>query len=403
MSRFMGVTMLVAFAVTTSASAGSTLELRITGDGSPSVVVFPGDSIYVAIEGRITGDVTGGLALWSTDLRNTGDIMVDLCDRGWLFFDAPAGDMQMFKRDLGLTNPGPGGASDTSGYGGTCDGAGGLLQIGGAQNTIHNTGPTLYPSGSPIAAGVGEGGWTVLAEASIWAPEPYNPYGFIALEPANAVAVAIDTGQSGPVYSVSPMDVSVVGSLQIMYYHHFTLVTGAWSCGFHAGASNQDLCIDVFGGPPVEPRMIDAVTRVYLVVETERSMTTATVTTVPAIAGVSATADGSNEILVSFPMAAPTDETCYAFDFAGSMAVDGSVEPVGNDFCVCYLEGDVDRSGEVNAGDRNRVVSPANFWLDPDEALEITADVDRSGTINAGDRNMVTGAQNFWHTASPCP
>jgi hypothetical protein len=33
----------------------------------------------------------------------------------------------------------------------------------------------------------------------------------------------------------------------------------------------------------------------------------------------------------------------------------------------------------------------------------LTADVDRSGVINAGDKNLVTSGLNFLHTPAGCP
>jgi hypothetical protein len=389
----------------------TTLELRVVTDGGAgSIFGGPNQAVNVFIEGRLVGDPTDGLALWSADLHNTGYTVVDLCDRvNVLQLDAPAGAMQMFKRDLGLTNPSPGSASDTMGYSGTCDGSGGLLQIGGAQNTIHNTGPTMYPLGDPIALDVAGNGWMVLADGAIFMPTDFAVGDSLALELSNAVAATIDSGQAGLVYTVSRADTSIVGTLYIDGGPPPpNPITEVWSWGYHDGPVNADLGIPlIVAGSSVEPRVIDdaSARRLYIEVVFDFNMTAGpqSVSTSPAIAGVTAIGDGSYSVLVTFPVSAPLDETCYNFDMAGSTAVGGGVEPVGVDFCVCYLEADVNRDGVVNPGDRNQVVFPINLYKAADEAFDVTADVDRSGVVNIGDKNLVISALNFWHTASPCP
>ena len=183
------------------------------------------------------------------------------------------------------------------------------------------------------------------------------------------------------------------------------IVDEAWSFGYHGGTVDSDLGIEVFpGGSMHEPRQIDAAaTRLYLNVDLDKDIATAAVTTDPVVAGALATVDGNGNVVITFPVDAPADETCYNIDLAGSVATDGGIEAAGVDFCVCYNEGDVDRSGAVNAGDRNLVVGAQNFFLDANVAADLTADVDRSGSINAGDRNLVVGAQNFFHAPTACP
>ena len=119
-----------------------TLELRIVspaGDTEINVAGYP-ETVDVVIQGRlVTGD-TDGLALFGVNLTATTGA-VDLCDTTEFLVTAPAA-LSEFDRNEGLTNP-PDMAA--SGFSGTCDGANGLWQIGGGQNTIGNTGPTLYP------------------------------------------------------------------------------------------------------------------------------------------------------------------------------------------------------------------------------------------------------------------
>jgi hypothetical protein len=119
-----------------------------------------------------------------------------------------------FDRNAGLTNP-PGGP--VSGFSGTCDGANGLLQIGGAQNTIANSGtPVAYPSG-PVLEGVGNGGYATIASGTLTMPP--TGFGDLILTPDTIFAAVLNPGQSGPVYEVTKLasaNITVTGSLTII-------------------------------------------------------------------------------------------------------------------------------------------------------------------------------------------
>jgi hypothetical protein len=161
------------------------------------------------------GTATDGLALLGLNLTATGTLAFDLCDQAQFLVTAPVSLAPHFDRNGGLTNP-PGGP--ISGFSGTCDGAGGLWQIGGGQNTIGNTGtPVSYPSGT-VLEGVANGGWVTFASGTLDAPAVGS--GTIVLTADTVFANTLDAGQTGPVYDVSEVagaNISVVGSLTINY------------------------------------------------------------------------------------------------------------------------------------------------------------------------------------------
>lgn len=122
-------------------------------------------------------------------------------------------------------------------------------------------------------------------------------------------------------------------------------------------------------------------------------------------AGTIATSNNTQVVIISFPGALPSDDTCYTFDMAGTVATDGCVfgPPEDTDFCLCYNHGDVDRSGTVNNGDKGVVVSGANFGMLTGAAANFNADVDRSGIVNNGDKGVVVAGGNFGSTTNICP
>ncbi len=178
-----------------------TLELRITSDGTPDAVSGAAGTFNIEIEGRLVSGDTDGLALFGVNM--TSDV-VNLCDTAKFLVEAPAA-LSEFDRNEGLTNP-PDMAA--SGFSGTCDGADGLWQIGGGQNTIGNTGPTLYPVGT-VETGVCNSGWTVLAEGTIEVTETTT----LTLDTGFANTLDVSGGPS--VYPVTAATVNIVGGLVI--------------------------------------------------------------------------------------------------------------------------------------------------------------------------------------------
>ena len=187
--------------------AQETLELRIVDEfDASSVDGSSGGTFNIEIQGRLNTTSSEGLALWGVNLDTNGSTYVgyDLCaqltDLAPLAY--PDGSAY-FEKNRGLTNP--------DGFGGTCNGDGGLWQIGGGQNTIGNTGPTAYPFG-PVVTGFCNGtSWTTLAEGSVTIPALSDD---LVLRLNTGFANTIDSPVTGPpVYDVSMANVSIVGDL----------------------------------------------------------------------------------------------------------------------------------------------------------------------------------------------
>ena len=368
---------------------GATLELSIQVTPTEAALNQP---VLVEIVGEVVG-ASDGLALWSTNVLGGG---FDLCTPR--FLDAPAGDMESFKRNLGLTNPGPGGAGDTTGYAGTCSGAGDLWQVGGGLNTINNTGPTLYPIEDVIPIDVAVGGPVVLASGS------FNfPGSDVTLTLDSAFANVIVDGSTGPVYPVEEADVSLVtASATVTSGGVPPVLTEVWSFGYHAGSIAADLGLPVITGggtdsiyEPRERQTADG--KLYIEVTMDQAMSTGAVSANPAITGVTATADGSAVMLIEFPGSLPNDDTCYTFDLSGSQGTGGAV--AGETFCLCYALGDANRGGVVEALDNSAI--GANFFANADNEVRTGADINRSGVVEALD-NSAVGA-NFFQQPTPCP
>jgi hypothetical protein len=196
--------------------AQTTLQVRVvtTGDAA-TTAVDPGDVVPVMIQAQLGGTPTDGLALVGLNLEDESD-QVDLCNQTLFLVTAPTSPVDIkahFDRNGGLTNP-PGGP--VSGFSGTCDGALGLWQLGGGQNTIGNTGtPVNYPSGT-VLEGVANGGWVTIASGTLLTPAAGN--GTIVVAADTVFANTLDAGQTGPVYDVSEVasgNISAGGTLTI--------------------------------------------------------------------------------------------------------------------------------------------------------------------------------------------
>jgi hypothetical protein len=106
-----------------------------------------------------------------------------------------------------LTNPSS--SPNLSGYSGTCDGAGDLLQLGGGQNTIGNTpGGAPYPIGA-VVPGKGNGGWTTIAAGDIFVTLAVGEDYFVSVD--TVFANTINTGQVSAPYAVTEATVPVNG------------------------------------------------------------------------------------------------------------------------------------------------------------------------------------------------
>ena len=206
---------LVAALFAGTAFGQSVLTLSVTDDGgmATATVSAEGEVVNVEIHGVLSGDASDGLALFGVNMTNTGSAAMNLAGPNFVLA-APAGDVANFDRNLGVTNP-PGPVPGPTGFGGTDDGNNGLLQIGGGQNTIGNTGPALYPVG-PVATGVAIAD-TVLAEGSFTVPVGATEGDEWILTLDTGFANVIDLGQAGPVYNVTAANVVIGGELTITF------------------------------------------------------------------------------------------------------------------------------------------------------------------------------------------
>ena len=184
------------------------------------------------------------------------------------------------------------------------------------------------------------------------------------------------------------------------------VILEAWSYGFHGSPVFADLGIELDSlDSMIEARQIESAGggALYLVVTFDQPMAPGVqaVSANPAIPGITATGDGSNDIVVYFPVMAPMDETCYLVDLAGSMSTAGGIVAEKTDFCVCYNEADVDRDGVVTLHDRTVVLGDSGKRAD--QASTILSDIDRSGTVTTLDANIVLSSSNYGHSPAPCP
>jgi len=205
MKKVLGVGAVALFA--TSAMAAS-IDTRIVQTGGAV-----GGIVNIAVQAQLSGG-TAGMALVGANVTLTesgGAPALDLCDIGNTFeLLAPAG-MATFDRlagpgpgsgfsNWGLTNPGDN-APTYSGYSGTCDGNGGLLQIGGGQNTIGNTpGGAPYPIGA-VVQNIGNSGYVNIAVGFVDATTLTTGQWEICLD--TVFANTINTGQVSAPFAVT--------------------------------------------------------------------------------------------------------------------------------------------------------------------------------------------------------
>jgi len=169
--------------VTGVASAQTVLDLEIEYN-----------SPYLEIYGTLSGDASEGLALVGVDLTadteegfNGIQQTADTC--------APAG-MSSFVKNAGLTNP--------AGYCGTPS-SWSLLQIGGGQNTINYSGSSPdYPTGTVVLDVASTRQLIAQIELDTSAFTGDNTYTL-----SEAFANVINDGETGPVYAVSPADITM--------------------------------------------------------------------------------------------------------------------------------------------------------------------------------------------------
>jgi hypothetical protein len=220
----LGALMAVGMVMGAANAGAADLEVRVVTDGDASTA--SGGVVNVYIQARLdfgAAPTSDGLALLGTNLTATpggGAAAFDLCNTSAFLVTAPLALQSFDRKDLlnpgfsedGLTNPSA--SSNLSGYSGTCDGANGLLQIGGGQNTIGNTpGGAPYPIGA-VVTGVGNDGWVNIAEGFIDATA-LGSGETLTLAVDTSFAMTLDPGGAMP-FPVSPATViDETGSLVI--------------------------------------------------------------------------------------------------------------------------------------------------------------------------------------------
>lgn len=212
-----------------SSVMAATLKVRIVETGSQLTSTDIDENTPTTVDVQIQAALDGteaagsptsdGLAIIGLNVKQAGDAAIDLCDTSAFLVVAPAA-MQAFDRKntagAGFTNDGltnPSGSPNISGYSGTCDGAAGLLQIGGGQNTIGNTvGGAPYPVGA-VVSGRGNSGWQVIATGSIDVPAMADGES-VTLTPDTVFANTLDNFAGGSPFAVSEVlsgDIAVEG------------------------------------------------------------------------------------------------------------------------------------------------------------------------------------------------
>jgi hypothetical protein len=358
----------------------------------------PNDTVYFQIEGEVSSSGCEGLALFGVDVTVTGPTVIDH-DLD-ITITAPAGDMDYFVEPDGLTNP--------AGFGGTPTAAvDSLMQVGGAQNTIHNTDPPSAPTAWPIATGVAQGGFITLAE------------GQIAL-----------SGATDGIHTITLSD----GFGNVLITEHTTpsywevaqasIVDAGMSCTFEVSGLETPIHIDAVAGwvdhggterpvamlgfdPPVEPRLA-GVTKVVVDVDVALDPATVIAGNV-SVVGVTnpgpytpdtVTLGGADDVVtIEFNTALP-NEDCYTFDLTGMESFDGGGfdPPEGSEFQIVALVGDVNRDGQVSTADASSVKARLEHVVTDDNCQY---DVNNDGQVSTADKSSVKA--RFEMAAPACP
>jgi len=179
------------------AALASDLNLDVTSGGQNVVMVAPGAAVTWSVTGELSDGNNQGLAMFAFDMSFAGGALLP--------GDAPGSmPMQNFATPLGVNNP--------AGFGGTSIG-GGLVQVGGAQNTIVNF-FAPYPTGTVITGVAAQGAPEVLASGTLAAPMQVGSY---TLSVSNVMANAIRTGTTGdPSWAVDGCGVGSVTNLEVV-------------------------------------------------------------------------------------------------------------------------------------------------------------------------------------------
>ena len=393
---------LVALAVVCCAGVtmAADVSLRVT---CVTTEVDPDGTAEFIIEGNVSTGDNQGLALFGVDVTVTGPMAID--HSADITIDASTGGIATyFVTPGGLTNPAPGG------FGGTPTGTNdSLMQVGGAQNTINNPGPTPpAPTAWPIATAVAQGSWTTLAEGSISLSGATE--GDYTITLSDAFANVLVTLHSTPDYWEVAQGAIVDGGMTCQFTVGIATppvidAVAAWAD--HSGTERPIAMLDLVGIDPSEPRL-GGVTKVVVGFEDALDPGTVITGNVSA-AGVdnpgpytpdSVTPSGGDQVVTIVFNTRLPDIDCYTFDLAGMQSADGGdfEFPEDGQFQIIALEGDADRDGTVSTADGSSITGRLGYTVT--DALA-QYDCDRDNQISTADGSFVTG--RLGRTAPACP
>jgi len=363
------------------AANAASLTMAITGDASAQA----GEPFAFQIWATL-GAGSDGLALIGVDLEGTSNVTLSPL--------SPGASMSSFVKVEGLTNP--------DGYGGT-DVAGKLLQIGGGQNTIgYSTDDPAYPNPDypvgDVVLGIGDEVAVMIAEGTVTAPGEGEEF---TLTISNAFANTVDEGQTEAPYAVSAVDEPVIYDpafiTRIVSGGIVPQLTAASSVGEHTGEGDLALPIGVDGLN--EPR-VQGGGELYLVLEFDGDVDAGGLSAAfaPALGvGASVTAGAaSNMAEIHFDGNVATDRYTVTLSGAG----EGS-------FDICYVQGDVNCSGDATGLDLAAIQSPGNWNKLLSEGASVRADVNRDGQATGLDLAAVQSPASWNQPVPPltcgCP
>jgi len=360
-----------------STAMGTDLTLTIVSDACGSDVA-PGAVVSYEVYGELSDSLNEGLALFGFDMEMAGVTLETAA------IVEPGPLMTNFVEDLGLTNP--------AGFAGTPSGDV-LLQIGGGQNTIKDTDPTIPPNGT-VDTGLGKGGAVLLISGTITMPDVEGDY---TLEVTNGFANVIAEGETGdPFWAVEAVGM-VSGDT-------CTITVGGPSPGIAAAESLKDHGGEVFGQSLMDGYEQRASGVTTIDVTFEQAIVESSVEGNIAIEDKDgATYTSSWElsidglVLTVTPDAALT-ENCFTVSCAGMETTGGATLGGDNaEFDFFALEGDVDGGTVVNSVDASSI--KPWFGSTPDAATFVF-DLDVNGVINSLDTSLVK--PRFGHSVT-CP
>ena len=371
------------------------LDLKVT---CPGGLIDPEEPVYFVIEGEVSTGDCEGLALFGVDVTVTGPSVIDH-DLD-IVITAPTGDIaDYFVTPAGLTNP--------VGFGGTPTAAvDSLMQVGGAQNTIHNVDPPEAPTAWPIATGVAQGGLITLAEGTITLP-PGVLEGDYTITLSDGFGNVLITEHTDPSYwevaQAAIVDAGMSCQFEVKGAVTIPHIDAVASWVDHGGTERP---IDTLTDP-VESRLA-GVTKVVVGMDVAMDPATVIAGNV-SVVGVnnpgphvpdSVTLGGADDVITIEFLTALPDIDCYAFDLAGMQSFDGGdfEFPEEGQFEIIALVADVNGDSAVSTADNSSVKARLEAPVTDDNCRY---DVNNDGFISTADNSSVKARLD--RTAPACP